>query len=71
MTHYFLCLCRKVEQLSEEVDSLKETLDKYSLRQKKRILEAKERAELFERAVIIPLSNNMVFSFPHMISLFS
>lgn len=63
MTNYFLCLCRKVEQLSEEVDSLKETLDKHSLRQKKRILEAKERAELFERAVIIPLSN-MVFFFP-------
>ncbi|NP_001150251.1 Membrin-11 [Zea mays] len=41
---------RKVEQLSEEVDSLKETLDRHSLRQKKRILEAKERAELFERA---------------------
>ncbi|CAN6323135.1 unnamed protein product [Urochloa humidicola] len=41
---------RKVEQLSEEVDSLKETLDKHTLRQKKRILEAKERAELFERA---------------------
>uniref|UniRef100_M8C341 Membrin-11 n=1 Tax=Aegilops tauschii TaxID=37682 RepID=M8C341_AEGTA len=36
--------------LSEEVDSLKETLDKHSLRQRKRILEAKERAELFERA---------------------
>lgn len=41
---------RKVEQLSEEVDSLKETLDRHTLRQKKRILEAKERAELFERA---------------------
>uniref|UniRef100_A0A0D9VX14 Membrin n=1 Tax=Leersia perrieri TaxID=77586 RepID=A0A0D9VX14_9ORYZ len=41
---------RKVEQLSEEVDSLKETLDKYSFRQKKRVREAKERAELFERA---------------------
>ncbi|KAL6894548.1 hypothetical protein ACP4OV_008646 [Aristida adscensionis] len=41
---------RKVEQLSEEVDSLKETLDKHSLRQQKRILEARERAELFERA---------------------
>ncbi|KAL6637199.1 hypothetical protein ACP70R_024771 [Stipagrostis hirtigluma subsp. patula] len=40
---------RKVEQLSEEVDSLKETLDRHSLRQQKRILEAKERAELFER----------------------
>uniref|UniRef100_A0A453QIE2 Uncharacterized protein n=1 Tax=Aegilops tauschii subsp. strangulata TaxID=200361 RepID=A0A453QIE2_AEGTS len=43
-------LTPKVEQLSEEVDSLKETLDKHSLRQRKRILEAKERAELFERA---------------------
>ncbi|KAK3149818.1 hypothetical protein QOZ80_3AG0223340 [Eleusine coracana subsp. coracana] len=41
---------RKVEQLSEEVDSLKETLDRNSLHQQKRILEAKERAELFERA---------------------
>uniref|UniRef100_A0ACD5X5N9 Uncharacterized protein n=1 Tax=Avena sativa TaxID=4498 RepID=A0ACD5X5N9_AVESA len=41
---------RKVEQLSEEVDSLKDTLHKHSLRQRKRILEAKERAELFERA---------------------
>ncbi|RLN17947.1 membrin-11-like [Panicum miliaceum] len=41
---------RKVEQLSEEVDSLKETIDRHTLRQQKRILEAKERAELFERA---------------------
>ncbi|WVZ59981.1 hypothetical protein U9M48_010059 [Paspalum notatum var. saurae] len=41
---------RKVETLSDDVDSLKETLDRHSLRQKKRILEAKERAELFERA---------------------
>ena len=48
--------CRKVEQLSEEVDSLKETLDKHSFRQRKRILEAKERAELFERAVSSPWS---------------
>jgi hypothetical protein len=45
------CLGRKVEQLSEEVDSLKETIDRHTLRQQKRILEAKERAELFERAV--------------------
>lgn len=52
-----------MEQLSEEVDSLKETLDRHSLRQKKRILEAKERAELFERAVIIHLSNIVVFFF--------
>ncbi|KAF8398054.1 hypothetical protein HHK36_016980 [Tetracentron sinense] len=41
---------RKVEQVSEEVDSLKESLDKYFLRNQKRVLEAKERAELFERA---------------------
>ncbi|CAM0875603.1 unnamed protein product [Alopecurus aequalis] len=41
---------RKVEQLSEEVNLLKETLDKHSFRQRKRISEAKERAELFERA---------------------
>jgi hypothetical protein len=45
-----------VEQLSEEVDSLKETLDRHTLRQKKRILEAKERAELFERAVSLQQS---------------
>jgi hypothetical protein len=50
------CLGRKVEQLSEEVDSLKETLDRHTLRQKKRILEAKERAELFERAVSLQQS---------------
>lgn len=45
-----------MEQLSEEVDSLKETLDRHTLRQKKRILEAKERAELFERAVSLQQS---------------
>ncbi|WOK99463.1 hypothetical protein Cni_G08175 [Canna indica] len=41
---------RKVEQVAEEADSLKESLDKILLRQQKRVLEAKERAELFERA---------------------
>ncbi|XP_072955497.1 membrin-11-like [Typha angustifolia] len=41
---------RKVELVAEEVDSLKESLDKILLRQQKRMLEAKERAELLERA---------------------
>ncbi|XP_039137776.1 membrin-11-like [Dioscorea cayenensis subsp. rotundata] len=41
---------RKVEQVTEEVDSLKEGLDKLLLRQQKRMMEAKERAELFQRA---------------------
>lgn len=54
---------RKVEQLSEEVDSLKETLDRHSLRQKKRVLEAKERAELFERAVRNPSNKARSFFF--------
>ncbi|XP_058084625.1 membrin-11-like [Magnolia sinica] len=41
---------RKVEQVAEEVDSLKESLDKHLLRNQKRMLEAKERAELLKRA---------------------
>ncbi|XP_057971238.1 membrin-11 [Malania oleifera] len=41
---------RKVEQIAEEADSLKESLDKYQLRNQKHILEAKERAELLGRA---------------------
>nr|CAD1823362.1 unnamed protein product [Ananas comosus var. bracteatus] len=41
---------RKLEQLVEEVDSLKESLDKHLMRQQKRMVEAKERAELLERA---------------------
>lgn len=46
-----------MEQVAEEVDSLKESLDKHSFRQQKRVQEAKERAELLERAVrsITPL----------------
>lgn len=52
-----------MEQLSEEVDSLKETLDRHSLRQKKRVLEAKERAELFERAVRNPSNKARSFFF--------
>lgn len=47
------CHYRKLEQLAEEVDSLKEGLDKHSMRQQKRMVEAKERAELLERAVRI------------------
>lgn len=42
---------RKVEQVAEESDSLKESLDKYFLRHQKRMMEAKERAELLGRAV--------------------
>lgn len=42
---------RKVEQVAEEADSLKESLDKYFLRHQKRMIEAKERAELLGRAV--------------------
>ncbi|RWR80376.1 hypothetical protein CKAN_00901100 [Cinnamomum micranthum f. kanehirae] len=41
---------RKVEQVEEEVDSLKQSLDKHLLRNQKRTQEAKERAELLERA---------------------
>jgi hypothetical protein len=57
------CLGRKVEQLSEEVNSLKETLGRHSLRQQKRILEAKERAELFERVVINLRGENRISVF--------
>ncbi|KAI3833253.1 hypothetical protein MKW98_006352 [Papaver atlanticum] len=41
---------RKVEQIAEEADSLKDSLDKHFLRNQKRMTEAKERAELLERA---------------------
>ncbi|CAL5328076.1 membrin-11-like [Camellia sinensis] len=41
---------RKVEQVAEEADSLKESLDKYFLRNQRRTQEARERAELLERA---------------------
>lgn len=41
---------RKVEQVAEESESLKESLDKYFLRHQKRMMEAKERAELLGRA---------------------
>lgn len=44
-------LCRKVEQVTEEAESLKQSLDKYFLRNQKRTMEAKERAELLGRAV--------------------
>lgn len=45
---------RKVEQVAEEADSLKDSLDKYSMRNQRRMLEAKERAELLGRAVCKP-----------------
>ncbi|KAM7280513.1 hypothetical protein ACFE04_007647 [Oxalis oulophora] len=41
---------RKVEQVSEEADSLKQSLDRYLARNQKRMNEAKERAELLGRA---------------------
>jgi hypothetical protein len=40
-----------VEQVTEEAESLKQSLDKYFLRNQKRVTEAKERAELLGRAV--------------------
>lgn len=49
--YHVLCLYRKVEQVSEEVDSLRESLDKYTFRNQKRMTEARERAELLQRAV--------------------
>lgn len=44
-------MCRKVEQVAEEAESLKQSLDKYFLRNQRRMMEAKERAELLGRAV--------------------
>ncbi|XP_038689252.1 membrin-11-like [Tripterygium wilfordii] len=41
---------RKVEQVAEEAESLKDSLDRYVSRNQKRIREAQERAELFGRA---------------------
>ncbi|KAF7815686.1 membrin-11-like [Senna tora] len=41
---------RKVEQIAEEAESLRESLDKYNLRNQKRTREANERAELLGRA---------------------
>ncbi|KAK7333701.1 hypothetical protein VNO80_30478 [Phaseolus coccineus] len=41
---------RKVEQIAEEAESLRASLDKYNLRNQKRMREANERAELLERA---------------------
>jgi len=40
-----------VEQIAEEAESLRASLDKYNLRHQKRMREANERAELLERAV--------------------
>ncbi|XP_030452949.2 membrin-11-like [Syzygium oleosum] len=41
---------RKVEQVAEETESLKESLDKHFLRNQKKMMEAKERADLLGRA---------------------
>jgi Golgi SNAP receptor complex protein 2 len=40
---------RRIEQVAEEVESLKAGLDRYLLRQHRRQIEAQERAELFRR----------------------
>lgn len=47
----YIFLRRKVEQIAEEAESLKESLDKYNSRSQKRSREAKERAELLGRMV--------------------
>ncbi|KAL3337639.1 hypothetical protein AABB24_029989 [Solanum stoloniferum] len=41
---------RKVEQVAEGVDSLKDSLDKYNLRHQRRMQEVRERTELLGRA---------------------
>ncbi|KAL3368934.1 hypothetical protein AABB24_009638, partial [Solanum stoloniferum] len=41
---------RKVEQVAEEADSLKDSLDKYNLRHQRRMQEVQERTELLGRA---------------------
>ncbi|KAL5728382.1 Membrin-11 [Ranunculus cassubicifolius] len=41
---------RKVEVVAEEAYSFKESLDKYTQRNQRKMMEAKERAELFQRA---------------------
>lgn len=57
---WFNLLYRKVEQVAEEVDSLKESLDKHLLRNQKRVLEARERTELLQRAVCEYLLFNLI-----------
>lgn len=46
-----LFLCRKVEQVAEEAESLKGSLDQYNFRNQRRMNEAREREELLGRAV--------------------
>lgn len=41
---------RRIEQVAEEVESLKAGLDRYLMRQHRRQVDAQERAELFRRA---------------------
>ncbi|KAL4277022.1 hypothetical protein AHAS_Ahas20G0265600 [Arachis hypogaea] len=43
--------CRKVEQIAEEADSLRQSLDKYNIKNQKQITEAKERAKLLGLAL--------------------
>ncbi|KAG6403916.1 hypothetical protein SASPL_136150 [Salvia splendens] len=53
----------KVEQVSEEAESFRASLDTYTSRHQKRVQEAQERAELLGRAVLPPFQNNNHLSF--------
>lgn len=49
----FFYLYRKVELVMEEAESLKQSLDRYLLTNQKKMMEAKEKAELLGRNVCI------------------
>ncbi|KAG6401654.1 hypothetical protein SASPL_138518 [Salvia splendens] len=53
----------KVEQVSEEAESFRASLDKYTSRHQMRVQEAQERAELLGRAVLPPSQINNHLSF--------
>lgn len=52
----YVFIYRKVEQVAEEADSLKDSLDKYFQRHQRRMQEAQDRAALLGRAVCSSLS---------------
>lgn len=52
-----------MEQVSEEAESFRASLDKYTSRHQKRVQEAQERAELLGRAVLPPSQINNHLSF--------
>lgn len=58
LTRLVMCLFiyRKLEQVAEEADSLKHSLDKYYQRHQRRMQEAQHRAALLARAVCTSLS---------------